>query len=466
MVREKKCAQHIGADTVNFQFGDRRVNRRGNKIIKSMQTSSGKSLPEAFCTEADLKGAYRFFDNDLVLPEKILSPHIEETIERCKFQKTVSVIQDSSDLDFDYMNSLEGFGPLHEHVNKGFRLHPLLAVNEKGTPLGILGSYNYTRSSLQNIKKHRNDLPIEEKESMRWLWGYREACKLAKIAPDVLVVSVSDSEGDIYECLREAQDIDGTHKAAILVRAQHNRSLASREDETTDKLEKKLIRSSVIYEAKLSLTPHGKKNRVAHVVVRSSKVLIKAPATSKKKNLPSIEMNAILVTEVDPPKGEQVHWLLLTTLPINSIEEIKKIILLYSRRWTIELFFKTLKSGCGIDSHRLQECSRIENYIALAMIIAWRVMLATYLPREYPDAVCTVLLTDLEWKLAYLRVYDKTMVLPKKAITLKEAITLIAILGGYQKRKEPPGIQTIWKGMNRLMDMVYGHELTKRLRLS
>lgn len=112
-----------------------------------------------------------------------------------------------------------------------------------------------------------------------------------------------------------------------------------------------------------------------------------------------------------------------------------------------------------IDAPRLQECSRIKNFIALAMIIAWRVMLMTYLPRQFPTAPCTIIFTPLEWRLAYLRAYKETRPLPEHTPTLKDAVMFVAILGGYQKRKQPPGIQTIWKGNARLMDMIYGHKL-------
>lgn len=446
---------------IDFQFGDKRINRRANFMINKMSKCSEKSISQIFCNAADLKGAYRFFDNDLVTPETILLPHSIETVKRCRQQSIVGVLQDSSDLTYDYLQCLDGFESLHSHVEKGFRIHPLLAITEKGTPLGVLAAFNYTRIESNLPKKHRNSLPIEEKESYRWLLGYRETCKLAEQAPGVIVVSIADREGDIYESLAEAQNPDIAHKAHILVRSKHNRSLDESSDETANKIEKKLIRCPVIYEGKLHLNQYKANDRTANVVIRASQVRVRAPNTCKKKSLPSIELNAILVSEVDPPKGEQpVHWLLITTLPIDSIEEIRQVIALYTRRWSIEIFFKVMKSGCNVDSPRLQAASRIENFIALAMIVAWKVMLVTYLPREYANTPCTVVFTDIEWKLAYRQAYNRTRPLPEKVPTLKEAVTLVAMLGGYQKRKEPPGIQTVWRGIVRLLDMVCGYEIT------
>jgi hypothetical protein len=83
---------------------------------------------------------------------------------------------------------------------------------------------------------------------------------------------------------------------------------------------------------------------------------------------------------------------------------------------------------------------------------------------DYPNAPCTILFTELEWKLAFMEAYTKPRPLPDKPPTLKEAVTLIAMLGGYQKRKAPPGIQTVWRGVTRLMDMLRGQELISQLK--
>lgn len=446
----------------DFDFGDRRVNKRANKIVTTMATNCEKSISQTFNNEADLKGSYRFFDNDLVTPEKILAPHAAETVIRCERENLVAVIQDSSDLDFDYLKNLEGFEPMHVRIEKGFRIHPLLVTNVHGTPLGVFDALNYTRAK-KNDPRNRNSLSIEEKESYRWLLGYRGACKLKERLPNVTVVSISDREGDIYECLIEAENAETESKAHLLVRASHNRCL-DEDDGAIDKLEKKLVRSRVVYEAKLKINQYKPGERIANLAIRATTVTLKAPATCLKKTLSSVQVNAVLVSEIEPPKGATpIHWLLLTTLPIDTPEQIMLTVGLYAKRWSIEIFFKVLKSGCKIDSPHLQESQRIENFIAISMIVAWRVMLQTYLPREYPDSPCTVLFTEIEWKLAYNAAYKGKYPIPQNTPTLKEAVMFIAMLGGYQRRKQPPGIQTIWRGTTRLMDLVQGYKIAQQL---
>ena len=201
---------------------------------------------------------------------------------------------------------LDGFNPLHTHIDKGFRIHPSLVITEEGTPLGVLSTTNHTRDKEEKnpSKKHRNSLSIEEKESFRWLLGYREACKLAEKLPHVEVISISDREGDIYEVCLEAKIEDKQcKKADILVRSNHNRCLKDATDKTEDKLEKKLIRCPVKSEGKIILNRYRSDEHTADVVIRSCEVLIQAPQTCQKKSLPPIKMNAVLVSEVDPPKG-------------------------------------------------------------------------------------------------------------------------------------------------------------------
>jgi hypothetical protein len=451
---------------LDFNFGDHRINCRANKMANTMAKRCGKSLSQIFNNEADLKGAYRFLDNDLVAPDKILAPHIAETIARCKRENFVAVIQDSSDIDFDYLKDIEGFGALNDKIERGFRIHPLLVINDHGTPLGILGTQNYTRPAELKGSKNRNSLPIEKKESYRWLAGFREACRLKEQLSNTEVVCISDREGDIYECISEAQTAETGNKAHILVRSNHNRCL-DENDPSIDKLEKKLIRRPIVYEAKVVLNQHRSNKRTANLAVRVATVTIKAPATCLKKTLPSLQINVVLVSEIDPPRGvEPIDWLLLTTLPIDDPKQIMKIVALYAKRWLIEIYFKVLKSGCQIDAPHLQEKRRIENYIAIAMIVAWRVMIQTYLPREYPDAPCTMLFTEMEWKLAYNTAFDGKRPIPERIPTLKEAVMFVAMLGGYQQRKQPPGIQTIWRGTCRLLDLVKGYKMAQHINMS
>jgi hypothetical protein len=464
---KNQLEKSIAKDEMNFELGDKRLNCRAKKMIETMSKNCDKQLTQKFSNASDLRGAYRFFNNPKISAKNILKPHKEEAIKRCQLQAVVLVIQDSSDISFDYMKCLEGFNPLHPHVDKGYRIHPCLVTTETGTPLGVLDSFDYSRAACtkKDKKEHRNQIEIQKKESYRWLQGYREACKLKRALPEIEVISIADRESDIYEHLIKAVE-KKTVKAELLIRAQHNRSLVD-EDENINKIQKKLIRGNRIATGSVLLNKNLPTERIATIAIRATTIVLRAPKTEKKKGLKPVTINAVLISEIDPPKDctTTIDWVLLTTLPITTEEEVLRIAKLYSQRWSIEIYFKVLKSGCGIDKIHFQSVTAIKRYIAFAMLVAWKVMLITYLPREFPDAPCSILFTDLEWRLAHKKVY-KDKPIPEKEPTLKEAVMLVAMLGGYQKRKDPPGIQTIWRGLTRLLDMLCGYELAQDLIVS
>ncbi len=447
--------------TYDFNFGDKRLNKRGNKIISQFGISCEASFPRAFNSEADLKGVYRFFNNGLVTPEKILQPHIAETLDRIKNTKTVLCIQDSTDWCFDHLKNLVGLTPLQTLVEKGFRLHPLLAINENGVPLGILDAEILVRKENSKEERHRNQIPLEEKESYRWMEGYLASCVVAEKAKNTEIINISDREGDIYECFMEAQKPD--NKSHILVRAQHNRSLES-EDKEEIKLFEKIRNMPTLYSSIVEVQESKNSiKREAQVEIKASKVTLKAPKTNLKRKLSSIILNVVMVVETNPPeRAKPLCWILLTTLPINTTDQIKRIIRFYGLRWKIEIFFKTLKSGTKLEKARFEDASRIFNALAVCLIVSLRVMMLTYLARELPDEDCTLIFTEVEWKLAYCEVYKK---MPPKNCKLSEAVKLVAKLGGYLGRKcdGPPGTITVWRGLMVLNQMVRGYKLAGKL---
>lgn len=449
-------------NSYDFDIGDERLNKRANKVASQLGESYGSSMPKAFNSEADLKGAYRFFNNNLVTPQKILEPHIAETLERIKQVKSVLCIQDSTDWCFDHVSNLTGLTKLHRVVQKGFRLHPILTLNENGVPLGILEAEFLIRKKNPEETRSEKQIPFEEKESYRWMKGYLASCEVANKSPETEVICISDREGDIYDCFLEAKE-RSENKAHILVRAQYNRTLESNSDEETQLFER-IAHKSTLYTSILKIKPSGnRKKRDAHVEIKAAKVTLKPPKTPLKKELNSISVNVVMVTETNPPEGEDaICWILITTLPIDNLDQIKRIIKLYGLRWKIEIYFKTLKSGTKLEETRFEDPSRIFNALAVCMIVSWRVMLMTFLAREIPDEDCTIIFTELEWKLAYIEAYHKT---PPDKCGLGEAVKLIAKLGGYLGRKcdGPPGTLTVWRGIMVLTQLVKGYKIAKEI---
>jgi hypothetical protein len=129
----------------------------------------------------------------------------------------------------------------------------------------------------------------------------------------------------------------------------------------------------------------------------------------------------------------------------------------YAGRWSIETFFRTLKTGCRIEDIRLTTADRLANCIALACITAWRIFWMTMLRRAEPAGAPAAVFTDTE-----LALLDSTKVTTKSGQTrdLDFYLTAVAKLGGYLARKHdaPPGTTVLWRGFSRLADLVIGFE--------
>jgi hypothetical protein len=192
--------------------------------------------------------------------------------------------------------------------------------------------------------------------------------------------------------------------------------------------------------------------RVANVEVRATTVTLRPPKRLGRK-LPEVTVNVVLVEETDPPENcEPIQWLLVTTLPINDPEQVKTIVQSYCIRWQIEIYFRTIKSGCRIEERQFETLDRLMNCVAVYSIIAWRIMYLCRLGRECPDLDCEVVFEASEWKSVYAIVKKKDP--PSTPPRLNEIIRMIASFGGYVNRKSTePGPQTLWVGLQRTYDL-------------
>jgi hypothetical protein len=236
-----------------------------------------------------------------------------------------------------------------------------------------------------------------------------------------------------------------------LVRAEHNRRLAEEHGYLWEQMAAEPVAG--IKPVRLPRRPN-RPARVAELEVRFRRVELRAPKTRAK--LPNVRLWAIWAREANPPQGiEPVEWMLLTSLPVENFEQACEKLDWYARRWGIEVFHRTLKSGCKIENRQLGSADRIEACLAIDLVVAWRIFHLTKLGREMPEVPCTVYFEEIEWQalVGFLRKDPKP---PAHPPTLREAILMVASLGGFLGRKGDgePGTQTIWLGLQRLDDIV------------
>jgi len=411
--------------------------------------------------------AYRFFDNDKVTFDKVLHPHIERTRQRLAAHKVVLLVQDSSEIDLTRPEmEVTGVGEL-DGVRRGFVLHEMQAFTSEGTPLGTVWAEIINRTdgvshaSAAEKSHQRKHTPIEEKETMRWLTGLRQARMVAEQVPAVQCVCMADSEADIYELFAEPR---GTPSVHWLIRACQDRALGT---DAGPHLREQVLSTPVLYEVKLGVRGRKAKttaedrsrrqnrdSRQATVEVRATTVTLRPPWRCDRQ-LPAITVNVVLVREPNPPAGEPpVEWMLVTTLPIDTLEHVRTIVEYYCVRWSIEILFRTLKQGCRIEQRRLEDVERVLPCLGLYLIVAWRTLFVCRMGRECPDVDCEAIFEPSEWKAVWTAVHQKKP--PKKIPTLAKMVHLIASLGGYVDRpKTDPGTQTLWIGLQRMYDLAW-----------
>jgi hypothetical protein len=194
--------------------------------------------------------------------------------------------------------------------------------------------------------------------------------------------------------------------------------------------------------------------RIAELEVRATTVTVRPPYRQRPNpKLPEVTLNVVLAEEPNPPNGATpIQWILVTTLPIDSAEQVQQIVSYYLTRWQVEIYFRTLKSGCRIENRQFETLDRVLNCLAVYSIIAWKVMYLCRLGRECPNLNCEIIFEPSEWKAVYMTVCQQEP--PSTPPTLNEMIRIIASRGGYDIRPAThPGPQTLWFGMQRVHDL-------------
>jgi hypothetical protein len=384
--------------------------------------------------------------------DELLQSHYQATLKRISEEKIVLVVQDTTTLNYSAHPLTEGIGPISPRKTKGaigLLLHDSMAFNVAGTPLGLLDVQCWARDPKQFGKKAlRHELPIEQKESHKWLKGFHQVGAARKHCPNTTLISVADRESDIYELFHLA--LNDPCGAQLLVRAEHDRLLADGQGRLWEHMAKQPMAGTEV----LSVPRQGKRGpREARLEIRFARVRLTPP--SRKLGFKELDITAILAQEVDCPQDvEPLQWMLLTTLAVENFDAAVEKLGWYAKRWGIEVFHRTLKSGCKIEERQLGSADRIETCLAIDMVVAWRIFHLTKLGRETPDVACSVFFEEAEWKALYCFVRQDPNP-PDHPPTLREAIHLVASLGGFLGRRSDgePGTKSLWLGIQRLDDI-------------
>lgn len=283
---------------------------------------------------------------------------------------------------------------------------------------------------------------------------------------------MADSEADIYEWFAEPRVLATARPgqaAAVdwLVRACQDRALSEPGDSGQRHLRQAVLATPVLYKVKLRIRGRQAKtaaeqrlrrvcrqSRQAQVEVRAATLSLRPPWRVDRQ-LSAVQVNVVLVREPHPPAGETaIEWILVTTLPIETLRQVRRVVEYYAVRWNVEILFRTLKSGCRIERRRFEDVQRVLPCLAIYLIVAWRTLFVCRMARQCPEADCESIFEPWEWKAVWVAVHHTRP--PKKRPRLAELVHLVARLGGYiQPPGRQPGTQTLWIGLQRMYDLAW-----------
>jgi len=446
------------SELTGCSFPDVRLDHRLRKLLEGMAGSIGESLPTACQDWANTKAAYRFFDNDRVSEEAILDGHFRATAERVAASSgPILVLHDTTEFTYkrDDPEKIGLIGKVAAYRVCGLSMHSSLAVTTDGLPLGLTAIKFWTRDKFKGtaaLKKKVNPtrIPIEQKESYRWLENLRQST--ARLGAD-RCVHIGDRESDIFELFCTAEELD----TWFLFRTCVDR-LAGDGKHT---IATEMAETSIAGLHAVDVFDKDRRPAVAKLELRYRTIKV-LPPIGKQKRWPSLTLTVIHAREAEEPMNrERIDWKLITNLPVCSPLDVVEMLSWYALRWKIEVFHKILKSGCRAEEARLRTAERLVKLIAVFCILSWRIFWMTMLTRASPNAPPEMALTSTETALLDRLVPDKKTMLEGHR-HLAHYMTKIARLGGYLARKHdaPPGNLVMWRGLTRLADIKLGATLT------
>lgn len=450
------------ADIATVDLGDRRRNERFGLIVEALLHQPDRSVPQVCEDEAACEAYYRFNRNPNVEDEALFSPHFEASARRAEKLEHVLCHHDTTEFSFPVHNGEIRENLAHPSTNRqGFLWHASLVTSADGlrAPVGLVAAKAFV---------HKNDLPDEAGEAFwqerqglyeneKWRWYDNVEAAEQQLGEVAQVTHVFDREFDDFQMLF-CMAVD---EYEFVARACYDRKVstgARRKD--YQRLKQALSECVWRGRRQVELSPRSaaqadachpaRRRRTATLKARSKTVELRRPDSVPAQSAPArIQVNAVEVKELHPPAGEApVYWLLLTSRPVDTLEQIWEVVDTYRARWSIEEFFKALKTGCGYQKLQHRNAKTLLCALAQHAVVAHYLLVLRHLGRNAHDMPAEVALSAAQIQIL-------AALLPKYLSarpTVGEAMLAVARLGGHLSSNGHPGWQVLGRGWQRLME--------------
>ncbi len=453
------------------RLGDERRTRRAVSLAEAIAREPHVSLPKQLGEPKEVKATYRFLQSAQVSYEALLRPHVLQTREQCEQQPVVLLVQDTTELDYQAHRQTSGLGPIGNGRHQGFLLQTVLAVEPtSGELLGIAHQEPFVRKPAPKGERY-SERVHRERESQVW---ERAVQAIGAPPQGVVWVHVGDRYSDIYTLFLACQQ-QQTH---FVIRAAQDRCVEERVEQIAPALKRRKRKAGDPPQQHLFETvrgwaasdeqelevpaEHARQARTARVALAYGQLRLLAP--DKRENvLPSLLVWVVRVWEVDPPEGvEPLEWVLLTSVPMESVAQAWERVGWYRRRWIVEDYHQALKTGCRMEERQIESYEGLRRLLGLLAPTAVRLLQLRTLARQQPERPAAAVLPGEVVQLVALKTGGQAA-----GMTVEQCVKRIAQLGGYQGRRSdgPPGWKTLWHGWLKIQTLLEGVHLAHQLLL-
>ena len=460
----------------SVRLGHQRRTERAVAMAAAIATDAGASLPKQMGSEAEAHAAYRFLQTPQVSYEQLIGPHLQQTRAAMGKPERVLLIQDTTEVDYQQRPTTTGLGPVGNGTHHGFLLQTVLAVLPASRQvLGIAHQEPFLRHPAPKgeTKRQREQ---RERESQVW---ERSVQAIGEPPAGVQWIHVGDRYSDMFPFLwtcrqqhcdfvvRAAQD-----RCVDLLVEQADAAVKRRSHHTRRPEQDQQPAQQHLFEVVRGWSAQGKQDleldasktqpkRVAHVVISFGCLRLLPPDSQQSTDLRPLVVWVVRAWEPEPPEGvEPLEWILLTSVPTQTVEQAWERVDWYRTRWIVEDYHQGLKTGCRIEQRHLHSYEGLRRLLGLLAPSAVRLLQLRAAARQSPEQLAREALpTDLVQVVALLAAVSAT------ELTVQQCWYTIARYGGYLHRRSggPPGWKTLWKGWFYIQALLEGVHLATRL---
>lgn len=458
--------REMEAEFKGASLGDKRWNRALAMFAARIAQAPSRSFPNIFSQQKELEKFYRFVRCPYFDMQDILEEHYKKTALRCQLHKDFLIVHDTTEFSFDGDIRRTGLGRLRSG-GQGFFGHFSIAVSADGTrePLGVLNVLPWTRALEGQAQS--SQWPFINKEQERWNMGISacktrlEACQDGQESVNQRAIQVADREGDDYEILTTAK------RFVIRICQERNAQWSDAlGDAVNGKMLKRLRQCQARCQREVKLSPRSKgktpsqrkhfparEGRLATLHMSGTKMTIQRPINGDRSRIKSLDVNVVRVWEPNAPEGEKpVEWLLITSEPIETTEDLERVVDIYRARWLIEEYFKSIKTGCAFKKRQLASLETLQQALGVLIPVAWSLLVFRHLSRHAPDEPADRVLSAPQ-----LAILNQQGRLSSSTATVREALMAVASLGGHIKNNGNPGWQVLGRGYSDLLLLEQGY---------